>query len=1022
EIDKDSVLLSIPIVNFFTGPYAASELQKIRGTVLAVLSENSVFNLDPVSTRLNDPTKLTLAGLAAGTPVYLAAVALESGRLRYIDGMGNFTERDGVTPVMSALMDSDVDAALDENLQPLAPARSKRIKDLSARYRAAIAAITADRATYNLGSTTPPQRLALLRTIGRNKERGDYLLDALHAQVRGIRLTTNVDPRRGVLASAAMPVFFDPIVIGAERYIDGGVREIIPMEIAVRNGVTDVVGICCSTRELPATDDMSNAGLAAVGLRSLTEIALNEVTFSDIEAVRDRGITCTVIAPTFNVHGATVVNPSLIEISADYGWMRACDEMQPALAAERNDFRKLSDLIATLRLRCYTLECYINENAWFLMAGDAKAPVVTLRTCRWIIRELLARRAAMGLPTHPQARRWWVGWARELRPVGPFGTGSVWSRLAAFSNNGVENLVAIEVANPDTFGLDAGSLVDGGNDLVWWIVRGAVFIASTETEQTTTRTPALVVPHAAVAWLPKIPRGSHLMAEQDTPTEVWIVRNEKRYRSTAGLIAASGLAGQTVAIVPPDGLNQIPDGGLPYWLGGLYISDNLRTPIDTWDPTPQVEGSSSTTSVGLTNRSARDVTVTALTITSSQDGGGSTAFTLTTPLPFTIPANTFVWVSVQFHPLHPGSITGMVSVTCDDPAVAQFSVPLSTSATPLGPHGLLQITPGGLDLGAIRVGQLVGQNLTLTNVGDRDLAIVDLRVADSVPPGQFAIPFSLPTQLAPGQSDTVYLSCSPTIRGRLTARLSADILSATNTTHPFQQHLDVSLAATAQAPVVFLAGQALGGRFPIRVRQLLRLDFGAAAPGTSVVRTFWIRNVGDLPLTVAGVDTTNQSAFGIPNAAIFPAVIAPGADLAVDANFLAPPVPGMPVSGELGIQSDDPLRPRAVLTVGGRASGPHLILQPRELLDLGNGSPPNGQLVIISDGTDPVTLIKIGVDDRDFAVGGLPAMPAALAPGTSVTLTVTYNGTVPGQHDARLAIAHDATASGQTLAFLKATI
>ena len=49
------------------------------------------------------------------------------------------------------------------------------------------------------------------------------------------------------------------------------------------------------------------------------------------------------------------------------------------------------------------------------MAGDAKAPVVTLRTCRWIIRELLARRAAMGLHTHPQARRWWAGWCRSRR-------------------------------------------------------------------------------------------------------------------------------------------------------------------------------------------------------------------------------------------------------------------------------------------------------------------------------------------------------------------------------------------------------------------------------------------------------------------------------------------------------------------------------------------------------------------------------------------------------------------------------
>jgi NTE family protein len=353
EIDKLSVLLSIPIVNFVTGPMVAAELQKLKGTILAILTENAVFNMDPINTRLIDPTKLKLEDLAAGTPFYIATVALESGRLRYIDGRGNFTERDGQTPVVSALMDSDIDAALDVNLQPLATDRKNRIKNLSARYRAAVSAIGAGRASYRQPSTTASQRLAILRDIGRNRERGNYLLDALHTQVRGLRLTSNVDPRRGVLASSAMPMLSNPILIGAERYVDAGIREIIPLEIAVRRGVTDLVGICCSSLELPGTDEMSNAGLPAVGLRSLTEIAIEEVTMGDVEAVRAKGINCTVIAPTFDVHGGTEVNVSLIEISSDYGWMQACDETQPASDAERRDFRRLSDLITTMRVRSY---------------------------------------------------------------------------------------------------------------------------------------------------------------------------------------------------------------------------------------------------------------------------------------------------------------------------------------------------------------------------------------------------------------------------------------------------------------------------------------------------------------------------------------------------------------------------------------------------------------------------------------------------------------------------------------------
>lgn len=1008
ELDLVSALQWVPIVHWIVAGVATDELQKLKATVLAVLTENAVFNLDPVSMRLNDETKLKLEDLEVGTPFYMAAVAVESGRLRYIDAMGTFTERDGTTPVASALTSGNVDEALDENLQPLDTARKNTIKGLVARYSAAVAAIASDHATYNLASTTPAQRRALLRDIGRNKERGNYLLDALRNMTKGLRIRAKVDPRIGVLASAAMPVFFDPIVIGAERYIDGGVREIIPMEIAVRNGVTDIVGVCCSALELPETDDMANAGLPAIGLRALTDCALNEVTFNDIEAVRSRGISCTVIAPTFNVHASTVVEVSLIEISSDYGWMRACDEVQPAVPADRPDFRLYSDIIATLRLRSYALEGYIGANDYFMRAGETRDSVVTMRTMRWIIRELLAKRSSLGLPAHPQSRRWWTGWARGFRPTGPFGTTSVWSRLSAFSRNTVEVRVADEVTDPDAYDLDAGALVDAANDRVYWIVRGAAFWAMTETESTTTRTPVLVVPHGTVLGLRRIPRGSHLMAEQDTPSEVWIIRGGKRFRSTPALITASGMSGQTVAIVPPGGLDQIPDGGFPYWLGGLYISDNLQNPIDVWTPTPQVEGSSTTTAVGLTNRSTRTVTVTGLTISSDQDGGGSTAFSVTTALPFTVTPNGFVWVNVQFHPVRAGTIGGTVSVTCDDPSVAQFSIPLSTSATPIGPHGLLQITPSSLDLGPVRVGQTVGQYVTLANVGARDLNITDLHVVDGWPAGQLAIPFSWPTQIGAGQNATVYVSCTPTVRGRPTATLSADVTSATNTVHPFLQHVDVPLTATAQAPVVFLAGVPLGTfRWPFRERQLVRLDFGAAAAGSTVLRTFWIRNVGDLPLTVSGVAV--GGAFGIPNATIFPSVIPPGGELAVEANFLAPSVAGTPAAGQLTILSDDPLRPQALLTVVGRSAGPHMTLQPQEWLDLGTGTPPTGTLTITSDGTDPFNLVKVAVNNPEFSLAGLPStFPWTMAPSTSLPVTVTFTGTNPGQHQGQLVVATDA--------------
>ena len=132
------------------------------------------------------------------------------------------------------------------------------------------------------------------------------------------------------------------------------------------------------------------------------------------------------------------------------------------------------------------------------------------------------------------------------------------------------------------------------------------------------------------------------------------------------------------------------------------------------------------------------------------------------------------------------------------------------------------------------------------------------------------------------------------------------MISATDTPYTFEQRVDVPLAATAQAPVASSpaglfrrSGPPLhpGPGFPLphpaaaALAELTLLDFGAAAPGTTVTRTFWIRNVGDAPLTVTSVDTTSPGSFGVPDLSIFPAVVDPGGELAVEANFLSPASP-----------------------------------------------------------------------------------------------------------------------------------
>jgi hypothetical protein len=1023
------------------GIWAGDQVQKIQTLLLAVLSENALFNLGPVHDRLTwrdpgagfassemvDDARSPLYGLTTGTPLYMATIALESGQLRYVDGMGNFWERDGLTPVMSALTDSDIDAALDANLNPLDPAVANQLKSIAARYRAALTAIRNAKASYNVNATPTAQRVALLGDIERNTERATYLLGGLQQQLQGLQLTVKVSQVRGVLASAAIPVLFDPVVLGEERYGDGGVREQLPLEIAARAGVTDVVGIFCDRLEPPLVDDMTNAGLLNVAARALG-VAIDEVSNGDVVSARATGIPCTVIAPTFQVHSGMQVNQSLLEINSGYGWMRACDEMQPSDDAYRVGFRLLSDLITTFRMRSYPLERYIARHATFYDASASRDEVVTVRAYRWLIRELLATRADRGLPQHPKAREWWVGWVRELRGEEPFFALSVWNEMTPYSSSGTAGpKIADRVADPDGYAPDSGSLVDAGNDRVYWIVRGAVFFAPGETEATTAHTPVLPVPHGTVPLLPNVPRGDHLLADTATPNDVWIVHRGKRYQGP-GLMAASGLSGKPVALVPTGGLAQVPVGGGAYWLGGLYVSDNAGTLLEVWDPQPVIEGQSDLINVGLMNRSQQAITVTGLTISSNQDSGATRVFTVTAPLP-TIQASTFMWVGVRFSPVRPGAITGTISVTCNDPTVPAFSVPLSTSCTPLGAHGLLQIA-SSVDLGAIRVGQTANVALTLANVGGRDL-YVGMQINNSPPGGQFLV--GIAPVIPPGGSATVFVSCTPAVRGRLAATLSADALSQTSTPVPFRQHFDVLLSATGLAPIVFLAGKPLHRRdlpipfgFPGKVgpagptgpmqppgptaAELTMLDFGAVAAGSKATRQFWIRNVGDAPLTVSSYNSTTPGEFGISNAA-FPAIIAPGSELAVDAEALAPQTPGQPFGGALEFYSDDPARPRAVLQLVGRVAGPHLSLQPKEVLDFGTVNPgamPTAPVTITSDGSDPVVLTKVGLSGTDFSVGGLPSLPATLASGSTLTVSVGYTPS-PGLHNETLVLDYNGT-------------
>jgi NTE family protein len=73
-----------------------------------------------------------------------------------------------------------------------------------------------------------------------------------------IQISTEADIQRAMLASACQPVFTEPIIVQPTKphlqYVDGGVRETTPLQVAVDAGATSIIVISLSPANTPPTN------------------------------------------------------------------------------------------------------------------------------------------------------------------------------------------------------------------------------------------------------------------------------------------------------------------------------------------------------------------------------------------------------------------------------------------------------------------------------------------------------------------------------------------------------------------------------------------------------------------------------------------------------------------------------------------------------------------------------------------------------------------------------------------------
>lgn len=278
----------------------------------SLLSAQSIYTLDPIKTLLNNANILNPNHVdSSSIKLLLAMVSLETGDLRFVNQHGVLLEADtktphletGAVPQKCQKLADDVTAALD-NLQGIGgPGDYPTV----AAYQAALGAAKA---------ALQKARLALAACEQQNPQSPQQVVVAVPD---------------AVLASASIPFVFPPVKLGHDNYVDGGVRQTVPISGAIAAGATNVWAVTAnhvSVSPLPVVDQLTKATITSYDHASCLQIAqraAEDIMSAQIEQdnmaplVAWGSATVTVVQPEDgtvppDIHTGFTVDPGLIRI------------------------------------------------------------------------------------------------------------------------------------------------------------------------------------------------------------------------------------------------------------------------------------------------------------------------------------------------------------------------------------------------------------------------------------------------------------------------------------------------------------------------------------------------------------------------------------------------------------------------------------------------------------------------------------------------------------------------------------
>jgi Abnormal spindle-like microcephaly-assoc'd, ASPM-SPD-2-Hydin/Protein of unknown function (DUF1573) len=386
-----------------------------------------------------------------------------------------------------------------------------------------------------------------------------------------------------------------------------------------------------------------------------------------------------------------------------------------------------------------------------------------------------------------------------------------------------------------------------------------------------------------------------------------------------------------------------------------------------------------TTALTLTNSGTANLNISKISVT------GATFSAAAIKLPAVVPVGGTVALKLTFSPKTPGSYSGDVAVTSDDPDSPTRAVSLTGVGT-TEPVGTLTASPAALSFSNVKVGGSASAVTTVRNTGTGNVTLSQIKTSSTA---FSATGIAAPVLLVPGESLALTVKFSPTATGTTSGNISL-----VNTQGGIT---GVSVSGTAVQPVQLGLSVSPGN-----------INFGNVVANLTNTQTVQISNPGtaSVQITASNVTGTGFSASGLS----VPLTLNAGQSRTFNVEFNPKAAGGS--TGSLTLLSNAPNSPSTIMLSGaGIAAGLTLSVNPGSV-SFGNvtaNTTASRSVTVTNSGNSSVAISSITLTGAKFLLSGGSAV--TLTPSQSITLSVQFTPTATGAASGSISIVSNATGS-----------